>query len=61
MLSGRVGDGVVISDFFLQRIQFFSWRVFFYKLTRNTNLTNFFLRGVGGGGGKGRGRVSVRA
>ena len=34
--------------------------VFFYKLTRNTNLT-FFCGGVGGGG-KGRGgRVSVRA
>ena len=39
--------------------------VFFYKLTRNPNLTKkifFYLLGGGGGaGGKGRGRVSVHA
>ena len=75
MWSGRVGGGggVVVSDFFVTQNQIFILGVggvFFYKLTRNLNLTkksyflffSFFLGGGGGGGtGKGRGRVSVRA
>ena len=56
MWSGRVG--VVVSEFFDKEFIFFlkGGGVFFYKLTRNPNLTKtyFFL----GGGIKGGERVS---
>ena len=49
------GCGVVVSDFFLQRIHFFWGGGFFYKLTRNPNLTIFFFFFFWGGGGGGVG------
>ena len=51
---------------FFTKNSIFSGMVFFYKLTRNPNLTKFFILFIfffflGGGGVKGGGRVSVRA
>ena len=69
MWSVRVcvwGGGMVVSDFFDKESSFFfvfffgGEGIFYYKLTRNPNLTK-----CGGGGEmagvKGRSRVSVRA
>ena len=58
--SGRVwGEGGGWSEFILQTIHFLLlWgKVFFYKLTKNPNLTKktFFFFGGGGGGGRGEG------
>ena len=66
LASGALGGSLVVSEFFDKESNFFRWGggcVFFYKLTRNPNLTFFFCGGGGGGGGggKGEGRVSVRA
>ena len=67
MLSGRVvrgwGGGVVVSEFFDTESNFLfiffggGGGVFFYKLTRNPNLTkkNIFFLGRGRGGGTGWG------
>ena len=59
---------LTMNPFFLFDLFFFFFGgVFFYKLTRNPNLTkNFFLflcvcMAGGGGGSKRRGRVSVHA
>ena len=64
--------GVVVSEFFdKESVLFWVGRgggVFFYKLTRNPNLTKnlffsffFFFFFWGGGGVNGRGKVSVHA
>ena len=57
-VGGGGGRGLVVSESFRQRIHFGFWGGFFYKLTRNPNLTIFFFfRGGGGeGGGLGKGR-----
>ena len=55
---GGGGGGLVVSEFFDKESNFFfggGGSVFFYKLTRNPNLT-FFLRG-GGWGVRGGGNV----
>ena len=55
--ASRAGVGLVVTEFLDKESIFFpvgGGVYFFYKLTRNPNLTFFFWGGGGGGGGGGR-------